>query len=119
MEKEKINWNKYSKEDRKFLIQLSIENRNFLTQVYLGLYSMLFAFSALLISIYSMYFSIVGSNKTSITIGCFILFLIILYWVFIPRYLKIIHPRIRNLNQQYQEIHKTLHPELFKGGYYY
>ena len=119
MKEKKINWKKYSKGDRKFLINLSIENRNFLTNVYIGLYTMLIAFTALLISICSIYVSIVGLNLNSLSGIVIISLLIIISWIFVPIYLKKIHKGIKNLNNQYQEIHKTIHPELFKGGYYY
>ncbi|NMB67103.1 hypothetical protein GYA25_03530 [Candidatus Woesearchaeota archaeon] len=115
-----MNWEKYSKEDRKFLIELSINNRNYLASIYLGLYTLLFSFSALMISLYSFYLSFAGLKKESFTIGAIILLLIVLSWIIIPKILQsIIHTGVKNLNKQYQEIHKTIHPELFRGDYYY
>jgi hypothetical protein len=116
----KINWEKYSKEDRKFLINLSIMNRDYCAQIYAFLYSFLISFSALMIAIYSIYFSIAGLNQTSVILGIFFLILIVISWIIIPRLLKKkVWGGLHNLNKQYQEIFKSLNPELFEGGYFY
>lgn len=116
--KKKIDWSKYSKDDRKFLIEVSIANREFCRTIAMFIYSTLISVSALLIAIYSVGVSISGLTETMIYIGIGILIIIGLSWIFVTRYYrKITKKWIPSFNDQYQEIHKSLHPELFKGGW--
>jgi len=115
-----INWKKYSKEDRKFLINLSISNRDYCKSIALFIYSTLISVSALMISLYSIGVSISGLSKLTIYIGIGLLILIGVIWIFVwKNYRKIVKNWIPKLNNQYQDIHKTIHPELFGGGGYY
>ncbi len=120
MENQKIDWKKYSKEDRKFLIGLSISNREYVSTVAIFIYSTLISVSALLLSIYSIGVSISGLTNYMIYTGIGILILIGISWLLILKsFRKMTKKWVPELNKQYQEIHKTIHPELFKGGYYH
>lgn len=118
----KINWNKYTKQDREFLINVTLSNRDFTTTVAIFIYSGLISVTALIISIYSVMISAIGFNLRSIKAGIFILIIIVVLWTITLRYFKRSSKKfITNLNSQYQNIHRTIHPELFSGKeeYYY
>ena len=84
------------------------------------IYSTSISVSALIIAIYSVGVSISGLNSFMVYMGIGILLLIGISWIFILiNYRRITKKWIPSLNTQYQEIHKTIHPELFDGGYYY
>lgn len=118
---EKIDWKKYSKEERKFLINLTLINRDYVRNGAIFIYGLSFSSSAFLISIYSLILSLVGVNTATIISGILILILLLLSWILIMKnFKKMIKVFVPSLTKQYQEIHKTLHPELFKeGGYFY
>jgi hypothetical protein len=113
----KPNWSSYPEDDKKFLIQLSISNRNYLVTIAIFIYSTLVSITALLVSLYSIQFSIIGFDLIWLL---FFIIIILIYWIVaLISFNKLAKVYIKKLNNQYQDIHKTLHPELFKNVEYY
>ena len=118
--KEEIDWKKYNKKDREFLIKVTLANRDYSMNVAAVLYSILISISALIISLYSISISIIGISKKTLIIGGILILIILVMWLTSLRITnRISRSFVKNLNSQYQNIHRTLHPELFKGGYHY
>lgn len=111
------NWSKYNLEDKKFLINLSIQNRNYLTTVNSLLLAMVVGMSGFAVALYGLLASLKLVNQTAISI------ILVIVLVGMWAHWFSVHMKgvkfIAKLNSQYQEIHKTIHPELFKGGYVY
>jgi uncharacterized membrane-anchored protein len=114
-----IDWKKYSKEDRKFLINLSVQNRNYLASVSSILLAMVVGMSGFAVALYSLFVSLNLISQKTANIALIIIVLGMWAHWFIVHIKGVGH--MKNLNIQYQEIHKTLHPELFKkgAGYFY
>ncbi|MEM4153006.1 MAG: hypothetical protein QXK80_02745 [Candidatus Pacearchaeota archaeon] len=112
-----IDWDKYTKEDKKFLINLSIQNRNYLTTVNNLLLAMTIGMSGFATALYGLFISLgLISQNIANTLLVILLLGMWTHWYIVHiKYVKF----IKTLNEQYQKIHKTIHPELFKGGYYY
>jgi hypothetical protein len=115
-----IDWKKYSKEDRKFLINLSIANREYCSTVAIFIYSTLVSISAFILSLYSIAISITKFNKNMVYVGIFILIILLLTWVITLKiFRKITGKWVTDLNKQYQIIHKTIHPDWMDCFMYY
>lgn len=116
----KIDWERYSKDDKKFIIDLTISNREYTSTVAIFIYSTLISISALLISLYSIAISLFGISKLMIYVGIEILLIVILSWILVyGLFRKMTKYWIPSLNKQYQNILKTIYPELFKEGFFY
>jgi hypothetical protein len=116
----KPDWSQYSRKDREFLLQTTLANRGFITQTFTFVYGLLVSVTALLVAGLSVYLSIAGFSKDRLLVPIVILAIIIISWVAIPSLLKKkIHSGIHNCNVQYQEILKSLHPELIPDIEFY
>jgi|SRR3989344_3550975 len=111
--------NKNEKEDKQFLINLSLSNRDSLINVANILISICLAFSAFIISIYSIYVSVVGANKNSLIVGLICLTTITPYWIWSLREYKKNVRNAGNFNLQYQNYLFKVYPELKNKRFYH
>ena len=98
-----VNWKKYSKSDKENLVRISILNRN-------HLYTLsAFVFSAMLSSLAL----VISTSQTNPLVSSIVILVIII--VGMIGFTLLINSADK-FNKQYQEIHKTMHPELLKKG---
>jgi len=102
---------KLTKEDKKFLINLNLSNRDYLTNCANIILSLAMSFSAIIFVGYSIYLSIIGLNYNSLTVGGVILFVLSPYWVWSTNQYTRNVKRAMKFNKQYQKYYF----ELFSG----
>jgi len=99
-----------TKEDKKFLIQITISNRNYLGTIKSLLLAIVIGLTAFLIALYSMLVSLgLVSQSIANIIGVIILVAMWSHWYY---WHKKIVGDARRLNEQYQEYLFDVYPQL-------
>jgi len=105
---------KLDKGDKKFLINLNLSNRDYLTNCANMLMSFLLGFSAIMVAIYSIYVSWIGLNKNSLVVGLIFLLALTPYWIWsLYQYKKAIK-NSKVFNGQYQKYLFEVYPQAKK-----
>lgn len=102
-----------NRKDKKFWLNLSLKNRDFLTSCANLLLSQLCAITAILISVCSLIISVVGLKNSVISLVIIGVFLSI-YWSWTINKYKQLTKGIKNLNDQYQKYLFELYPHMKK-----
>lgn len=105
---------KLDKEDNKFLINLNLSNRDYLTNCANMIISFLLGFSAVMVALYSIYVSWIGLSKNSLFVGLIFLLALTPYWIWsLYQYKKAIK-NSKRFNDQYQKYLFEIYPNVKK-----
>ena len=110
--------NNLKKDDKQFLVEITLYNRDFLTTCANLILFQLFAFTAVMLSICSIIISIFGVKESIIPLIVIIIPLILYWWWSIKQYKQIVK-NVKNVNEQYQKYFFEIYPKLKKKGFYH
>jgi len=105
---------KLSEEDKKFLLKLSVDNRNYLTTIAYILLTVTFSMSAFIFSILSVLISLKLMVEYLPYLAIFLFTIIGIIWYILGNEWKKDFERAKKLQEQYERELKELYPKLEK-----
>lgn len=106
-----------NKKDKKFLINLNLNNRNYLVTLSSIISNWTFSLTIFILAIIALIFSILRINKFTMIISMLLMLFILIAWIKGWREVKKNIKFSIEFNKQYQKYYKELYPRL-KGKYF-